>query len=103
MTEADYASIFEKIIEDTGRHNVRPAKLSKISQDILIRMIGYKWVTPMLAQEINKTTRETSARLFRLKKSGYVKKGKIGWELTVLGEVLAKHLKGSQSPDLMLR
>ena len=53
--------------------------------------------------EIGKTTRETSARLFRLQKSGYVKKTEVGWELTVLGEVLAKHLRSMKRTELVLR
>ncbi|MBU1165773.1 hypothetical protein KKF81_02410 [Candidatus Micrarchaeota archaeon] len=101
--ELDYAGIFEKMVEDSGRHNINPAKLSSISREILILMIDCKSMTPGLAVEIGKTTRETSARLFRLKKSGYVKKTKTGWELTVLGEVLAKHLRSMKSKELVLR
>jgi hypothetical protein len=102
----DYAGIFEKIVKDSGRHDVHPGKLSTISQEMLVQMIGCKSMTRALAQDIGKTTRETSARLFRLQKSGYVSKSKTGWELTVLGEVLAKHLKSMRKtepePDLGL-
>ncbi len=101
--EPDYGQLFEKIVEDSGRHNLNPAKLSSTSQEIMILMIGCKSMTQALAMEIGKTTRETSARLFKLKKSGYVKKTKVGWELTVLGEVLAKHLKSMRKTELVLK
>jgi len=104
--EPDYARIFEKIVKDSGRHDVSPSRLSETSQDILIRMIDCRYMTQALGSEIGKTTRETSARLFRLQKSGYVNKTKVGWELTVLGEVLAKHLRSLRNmrkDDLVLR
>ncbi|MBU0666100.1 MAG: hypothetical protein KKC26_01935 [Nanoarchaeota archaeon] len=101
--EPDYAKIFEKMVEDSGRHNINPAKLSQTSRELLILMINCKSMTQALATDIGKTTRETSARLFRLQKSGYVKKTEIGWELTILGEVLAKHLQSMQRTELVLR
>jgi predicted transcriptional regulator len=97
--ELDYSVIFEKIVKDSGRHDVSPGKLSKISQEMLILMIDCKSMTRALGQEIGKNTKETSARLFRLQKSGYVSKSKTGWELTVLGEVLAKHLKSMRKTE----
>jgi len=101
--EVDYATIFEKMVEDSGRHNVRPAKLSEISQVILIMMIGQVSMTADLAQKNGKTTREISARLFRLKKSGYVKKGSAGWKLTVLGEALAKYFMGVKNKEYSVK
>ncbi len=102
----DYAKLFENIVEDSGRHNVRPAKISSTSQEILIMMIDCTSETQYLAKAIGKTTREMSARLFRLKKSGYVKKGKEGWEMTLIGDALAKYfrnMKKKNAPMLVLK
>lgn len=104
--EIDYAKLFENIVEDSGRHNVRPALISPTSQEILIQMIDCTSETQDLAKAIGKTTRDMSARLFKLKKSGYVKKGKEGWEMTLLGDALAKYfrnLKKKNSPMLVMK